>query len=175
MEEIYRYNVLNYEDGLKSVFQNLFNPTFCEHFLKEKCYENEIIKEKSKAISFLAKTSYGYWDVNSTSLGTKVVSRYYAFLHLCFAEQISKQENIDLSFVENAAKQGHGFFAKTSDDIKDFSIGILSQGYFKNYAKSVGFENDIQKYLSQKKEDKNNYVEKLLDLVYICTRIKRLS
>jgi len=80
IEDIYRYNVLNYEDGLKAVFQNLFNPTFCEHFLKEKDYSDEIIKEKSKAISFLAKTSYGYWDVNSTSLGTKVVSRYYALL-----------------------------------------------------------------------------------------------
>ena len=76
----YRHNLLNYEDGFKPIFQNLFNPTFCEHFLKEKSYSNEIIKEKSKAISFLAKTSYGYWDVNSTSLGTKIVSRYYAFL-----------------------------------------------------------------------------------------------
>ena len=175
----------NYEyyiaDNIKELLQirikRLQDEEICRRVLKNKPNANkikeEIIDKKAKGLSSAIKSSLGFWQQETTSLNSWILSRYYALLQITIAEQVSDLNNSkDLSQIQKATAHGHGLNTVliNENDISTFSIYLRTTGYFKTYLEHLGYKNtkylleiSPSKMIEKIEENKNNVIS-LFDL-----------
>lgn len=146
----YEYYVAdNVKELLQIRIKRLQDEKICKGVLKDKAntsnVENEIIDKKAKGLSSAVKSSLGFWQQETTSLNSWVLSRYYALLQITIAEQVSALDNEkDLLQIQKATAQGHGISTVlvNENDIRTFSIYLRTNGYFKTYLEHLGYKNN---------------------------------
>lgn len=131
-------------------FNRLKSLKMCESLMREKNLnlsekqklEDDLIKKKSVGLSSAIESALGFWNSSSESLNAKVLSRYYALLHLTIAEQVSSVENKDdLEKIQRHTEFGHGLgiIRNLKDSFpKNFFVFILRSGHFYSFSKSLG-------------------------------------
>ena len=159
-----RIKRLQDEEICKRVLQNKPNAENTTH---------DIIEKKSKGLSSAIKSSLGFWQQETTSLNSWILSRYYALLQITIAEQVSDLNNEkDLLQIQKSTAYGHGLntILIDEDDISSFSIYLRSIGYFKTYLEHLGYKNTEHlleispNKMPEKIEDNKEHFISLFDL-----------
>jgi hypothetical protein len=161
----------------------------CEKILKSKLknstknMDTSIITNKAIGMSSSIESSINYWNFKTNSLNLRILSRYYALLHMTIAEQVSSINNdYDLSKIQKYTEMGHGM-GTLRDDTYDFPnkyyISLINSGYFHSYAKHLGMRKIINKIAFNKKPTKLNELDvedkkKLIPLTSLLRRIPEL-
>ena len=169
--------------------KRLTSVKLCENILKikaqdqKKTIEASIIQNKSIGMSSSIESSINYWNFKTDSLNLKILSRYYALLHMTIAEQVSSIKNTDgLSEIQKYTEVGHGL-SNIKDENNDFPgnyyISLLKGGYFHSYSKFLGQRKIINNIAFDKKPKKYSTLsdqekDKLISLVSLLRRIPEL-
>ena len=142
------YKAENSDEIVLLRLNRLKSINLCEKVIKSKFksagieYDDKICKLKAKGLSSAIESALGYWESNSKSLNSRVLSRYYFMLQLTIAEQVSNIHNKDdLAKIQKHTEQGHGL-GVIRDVSKSFPNNYftfsLKSGHFYSYVKSLG-------------------------------------
>lgn len=142
--------------------------------------DTKVIESKALGLSSAIESAIGYWEQNSTSLNSKVLSRYYFMLQLTIAEQVSNIKNTDnLASVQKHTEQGHGL--GTIRDTKkgfpeDYFTFSLMGGHFYSYSKSLGqTPKDFSLERRPRKFEEISDVEKIVNIDDLFRRVPELN
>ena len=97
------------------ILNRLKSKNLCEKVIRSKyerkgqTYNDTVGDLKAIGLSSAIESAIGYWEQNSKSLNSRVLSRYYFMLQSTIAEQVCNiANNDDLSKIQKHTEQGHG-------------------------------------------------------------------
>jgi len=111
---------------------------------------------KASGMSWAVRSALGYWDTDSRALNSRVLSRYYALLHISIAEQIASRDPEDnLQSIQRHTEYGHGLFTFPSSAPEfpaNYLVGCLTSGHFPAYCKNLKL--DLSQYVAERRPRK---------------------
>jgi hypothetical protein len=104
---------------------------------------DEEIEAKASGLAFCIQNGCDYFEVASKQkLNQRIVSLYYGAIAFASAEMLaSPKGSASLQKVEEMTKSGHGLYTYDSvgeNDFEGFVVGVLSNGFFKNWVEFLG-------------------------------------
>ena len=149
-------------------------------FFGETC-SREAIDSKAEGIAFCIQNGCDYFEAASKQkLNQRVVSLYYGGIAFASAEMLASPTGPStLEEVESMTKYGHGLY--TFDSIDDnsfegFVVGVLSNGFYKNWMDFLGFDtSSFPSKKPKKKEDIDLSKPEITTLIELFSRIPELE
>lgn len=137
--------------------------------------DTETINDKATGVAFCIKNGCDYFEnAKNQKSNQRIISLYYGAIAFASAEMLAAPNGPkSLQEVENMTKFGHGLHTQDSIEnnaFEGFIVGILSNGFFKNWLSSLG--HDISKF-PQSKPKKPEDID--LSSPYLTTLIELFS
>lgn len=99
------------------------------------------LSRKAEGMASAIDSALGYWAGAGASLNSRIVSRYYALMHLTIAEQVASLAAADdLAAVQRHTRLGHGLATVEGPGSfpENYFVGMLSGGHFNAYLRGLG-------------------------------------
>lgn len=176
----------NHDELIKLRMGRLKSHEICMNLLKQKKerfdinISDENLQAKAKGMSSAIESALNYLCLETSSLNTKILLRYYALLQLTIAEEVSSLRNeSDLLVIQKHTENGHGLATLNkynNDDISfcnDFFCYILRNGHFYHYLKHLNISN-LNSFCYEKRLKKNEVVDNDSHLITLSELFKRI-
>ncbi len=178
-----KYKAENSDEIVWLRLNRLKSNMLCEKLIKSKLEKepnslitDEIIKAKAIGLSSAIESAIGYWQSQSSSLNSRILSRYYFMLQMTIAEQVSSINNTDgLKEIQKHTESGHGLgtIAGPDNDFPDsYFVFALNGGHFFSYAKLIGI--DVKSITLDKRPHKFSDVTEVGKLVSLTDLFRRI-
>lgn len=144
-------------------------------------YSSDIAESKAEGLAFCIQNGCDYFEAASEQkLNQRIVSLYYGAIAFASAEMLASPEGpSSLEEVENMTKFGHGLYTFDSVDdnsFEGFVVGVLSNGFFKNWVKFLGA--DVSTFPAKKPKkptDIDLSKDEVTTLIELLSRIPELE
>lgn len=113
----------------------------------EKKISPELINKKSIGLSSAIDSALNFYTVESKSLNTKLLLRYYALLQFTIAEEVASLNNeSDLELIQKSTEFGHGLatynkYVKGNNFTQNYYCYLLQSGHFYKYLEHLKVSN----------------------------------
>jgi hypothetical protein len=112
---------------------------------KEITYSNQTVESKAEGLAFCIQNGCDYFEAASEQkLNQRIVSLYYGAIAFASAEMLASPDGpVSLDEVESMTKFGHGLYTFDSigeNSLEGFVVGVLSNGFFKQWVEFLGYD-----------------------------------
>ena len=141
----------------------------------------ECIKAKAIGLAFCIKNGCDYFEnAKNQKSNQRIISLYYGAIAFASAEMLASPSGPEsLQEVENMTKFGHGLHTQDSIDdnaFEGFVVGILSNGFFKNWIAVLGHDvSTLPKSKPKKPTDIDLSSPYLITLIELFSHIPELE